>query len=482
MQCLDEEAFEHFKKLYDCVNEFFEKMRRKAEQKLRHPVTSIRWHFFLAVLVVFLSWFFGPGSFIMTPIRELLQMNGVLVDGMFFFFLLMFGFAGWIIAIVLISRPVFRYTTSGSDDASTESSADNPAGATVSRCPTSGPDAAAKSSADRMTCNPVCRWIRLGFLLAYSVVILPALPFLLILGPLLASGASIRPVLVSYALYATLSLVAWLLMFGLLTMVSGGVPQILFMLLSSVSRGEKGALVPRYIDMVQDTACQVTQDGKLNKLTVYDWRCVETIARWKFDGVNGRVQVFSLGVGALGLFGILALLFSQEEIRSSLRQFANWFMTIVGIGVVEYDVSAVLVLGIVGIVFFLAARYFARSYIELRILEAMGIICSLAASGSANQQHSGQTQTVGLSSSPKPSDTAPSSSSLPAAAVVPVASAASGSDSSNAAQSSGDSSSAVAAPMPSAAPGSELSGSAASPGSMAGEFATLASGTPDAAQ
>lgn len=462
MQRFDEKAFGHFRKLRDCVNTSFEKMREETEKKLRHPATSIRWHFYLVALIVLLSWFFGPGSFIVTPIKELIRANSVSVDGMFFFFLLLFGFAGWVIVVALLSRPFFRYTTSGSDAAGAEVSTDNTAGAPVSRCTTSVPGAAAASSADGAAHTPVRRWIKSVFLLFYSVVILPALPFLLILGPSLAVGANTTSILFSYVLVAVVSLVAWLLMFGLMTMVGGSVPHLLFMLLSSVSREKNDAIIPGYINMVQGAARQVVEKEEFNNLTADDWQRIEAIVRWKFDGANGRLQAFSLGVGALGLLGILALLFSQEEIRSSLRRFGYGLMTILGMEIPEFDVSAVFTVVVVGIVFLLAARYFARSYIELRVLEAMGIICSLAASGCADQQRSAPTGESAPLPAPAPPDAVPSPDAT--ATVMPVASR----NASDVAQSAGDSSSTAAAPMPSVAPGSEAPGDAAPSASTAG--------------
>ncbi|GIW02760.1 MAG: hypothetical protein KatS3mg058_4163 [Roseiflexus sp.] len=102
-------------------------------------------------------------------------------------------------------------------------------------------------------------------------------------------------------------------------MVGGSIPHILFMLLSSVSKGGDGALIPGYIAMVQRAARAVAEKKECTNLKAHEWQQIETIVRWKFDGINGRLQAFSLGVGALGLSGILALLFSQEEIRSWFR-------------------------------------------------------------------------------------------------------------------------------------------------------------------
>lgn len=224
-----------------------------------------------------------------------------------------------------------------------------------------------------------------------------------------------------------------MLLFGLMWIVSASIPHILFMLLSSFSKGSDDALIPGYIAMVQRAACNVVKQKECINLKAHEWQQIETIVRWKFDGINGRLQAFSLGVGALGLSGILALLFSQEEIRLWFRQFDE-FMKMLGEGVIVEGVSIFLVLVMVGIAFLLAAIYFARSYIELRVLEAMGIICSLAASGFGVQQHSEQAE---------------ESASLSASAGYDL----------------------TAVPMPSAAPGSEASGSAVSSMTMTGASA-----------
>lgn len=445
MQRFDEKAFGHFRKLRDCVNTSFEKMREETEKKLRHPATSIRWHFFVVFPTVLLSWFFGPGWFIMTSTKELIQANGVSFDGIwegiFFSLLLILGFFGWGIAVALISAPVYWHATRKPAVAKAESGTHN--------------------SAD----DALHRRIRSGLLLIYSVVILPALPFLLILGPSLARGANTTPILVSYVLSFVISLSIWVLMFALMIAISASVPHILFMLLSSVSREKSDALIPGYINMVQGAARQVVEKEEFNNLTADDWQRIEAIVRWKFDGANGRLQAFSLGVGALGLLGILALLFSQEEIRSSLRRFGYGLMTILGMEIPEFDVSAVFTVVVVGIVFLLAARYFARSYIELRVLEAMGIICSLAASGCADQQRSAPTGESAPLPAPAPPDAVPSPDAT--ATVMPVASR----NASDVAQSAGDSSSTAAAPLPSVAPGSEAPGDAAPSASTAGASA-----------
>ncbi|GIV90327.1 MAG: hypothetical protein KatS3mg055_2845 [Chloroflexus sp.] len=72
MQRLNSETFKSFETLYNCVNTSFEEMRRKGEEKLRQPATSIRWHFFLVTFCVFIAWFFDPGRRITISITRIL--------------------------------------------------------------------------------------------------------------------------------------------------------------------------------------------------------------------------------------------------------------------------------------------------------------------------------------------------------------------------------------------------------------------------
>ncbi len=137
MQPLPLQAFDHFTRVYDCVAASFDEMCRTTSGKLRRPATSIRWHFLLINLVVFVSWFFEPGPRIMLPLK---------------------------------------------DD-----------------------------------------------------------------------------------------------------------------------------LTPGYVHIVRHAAEKVQHDQAMTVLRSDDWRFIEAIARWKFDGINGRIQDFSFGIAAVGFFGILAL-------------------------------------------------------------------------------------------------------------------------------------------------------------------------------
>lgn len=335
MQRLNSETFESFEKLYNCVNTSFEEIRREGEKKLRQPATSIRLHFFLVMSCVFIAWFLDSGRRITISITRILTSREI-DSSLFYTFFIILGFAVWVLAISLISGKVF--------------------------------------------------WkARPGLLLLYSVFVLPALPWLV---SLLTRSVDIRSELVVYVYWCAISLCFWMLLFGLMWIFSASIPHILFMLLSSFSKGSDDALIPGYIAMVQRAARVVAEKKVCTNLKAHEWQQIETIVRWKFDGINGRLQAFSLGVGALGLSGILALLFSQEEIRSWFRTFEELMKMLGGGVIVEDGVSVVLVLVMVGIAFLLAAIYFARSYTELRVLEAMGIICSLAASGVGVQQHS----------------------------------------------------------------------------------------------
>ena len=107
MRPLPLEVFERFTRVYNCVDASFEEMRKIASERLRRPATSIRWHFVLANLVVFVYWFFDPGSRTMEALADILRRSGVYIDSMYMF-LLLFGFAGWSVLFAIIGNFVYR--------------------------------------------------------------------------------------------------------------------------------------------------------------------------------------------------------------------------------------------------------------------------------------------------------------------------------------------------------------------------------------
>ena len=119
-----------------------------------------------------------------------------------------------------------------------------------------------------------------------------------------------------------------------------------------------------------------------------EWHQIEAIARWKFDGINGRVQTFSFGIASVALFGILALVFTQDDVKRALVWLWEGLMRLLGTRSSGSE-GALLPVIAVGVIVLPAVIYFARTYAELRRLEAVGIICALAAGGSA-QQHAGR--------------------------------------------------------------------------------------------
>lgn len=331
MKNSDVNAITHFAQMYRLVEESFNEACRETEKKLRCPGTSIRWHFFLVVLFVFLSWF-GPGSRIMALFQDFLQ-TFFPVDGVFFIFLVLLGFIGWVLGIALISSIVYRSRRS-------------------------------------------------LLILLYSVVVLPVLPLLLMLAPFLAREIDVRSALITWAFWSTISLAGWLLMYGVLWMVSGIITHARFMVPLSFSRGGKDALIP--IDVVNRSVCKIRENASLNSLTTRDWQQVGEIARWRFDSVNGQVQTLSFGVGALGLIGILALVLSQDQVRAALDWILSVWQDIFGVDTAQGESIIYAVVGL-GIVVLVALFYFTRAYVELRLLEAIGILCSLASGNTSAQ-------------------------------------------------------------------------------------------------
>ncbi|MFQ3632904.1 hypothetical protein [Roseiflexus sp.] len=123
------------------------------------------------------------------------------------------------------------------------------------------------------------------------------------------------------------------------------------------------------------------------------------MARWRFDSVNGQVQTLSFGVGALGLTGILALVLSQDQIRAALDWILSAWTGVLGAERSTQGESVFIVIVGLGIVVLVALTYFTRAYVELRLLEAIGIICSLA-SGNTSVQVAPSSTILPASSNP----------------------------------------------------------------------------------
>jgi hypothetical protein len=340
MRRLPLEAFDHFARVYDCVDASFEEMRKTASERLRRPGTSIRWHFLLANLFVFVSWFFDPGPRAMVALVDILRRSGVYIDGMYMF-LLLFGFSGWVILVAPISGAIYRRK-------------------------------------DRF---PVV-------LPVYSIFILPMFPILLSFFLSSGSGVNLQSFLIAHLFWTLISLTFWLLIFSFSFIISGGFPLFVYMILSSISRGKEDDLVPGYIHFVRRAAEKVKDDPKMPAPGSDEWHQIEAIARWKFDGINGRVQTFSFGIASVALFGILALVFTQDDVQRALVWLWESWMRLLRTGS-SGNGGALLPVIAVGIIILPAVIYFARTYAELRRLEAVGIICALAAGGSA-QQYAGR--------------------------------------------------------------------------------------------
>jgi hypothetical protein len=200
-------------------------------------------------------------------------------------------------------------------------------------------------------------------------------------------GMNFRSLSMVHLSWTLISLIFWLLIFVFLFIISGGFPLFVYMILSSISRGKEGDLIPGYIHFVRRAAEKVKDDSAMPVPGSDEWYQIEAIARWKFDGINGRVQTFSFGIASVALFGILALVFTQDDVKRALVWLWEGLMRLLGTRSSGSEGALLLVIA-VGVIVLPAVIYFARTYAELRRLEAVGIICALAAGGSA-QQHAG---------------------------------------------------------------------------------------------
>ncbi len=330
MQSSTDRVLEQFTDLHHCIKETFDEMHRQTQERWRQFTTSVNIHFILSVFGAFFAWPLIIGSFSPQFVKAFINENLFTTISSFLPLLQWIGFAGWIILIAAISAFVNRKTIN-----------------------------------------------RRIVLLIYSIALLPMIPCCLLLTFTLGGVISPQSVLATYLVYILVSFIIWLLIFGALQMFI--FPLILFSLLTSTSANRKAStsLLPGYLDIVRSATQKVEHNPAFARLTTNQWEAIEAITRWKFDGINGRVQAFSFGIGALGLLSILTLVLSENELRTLWEGLWNGILRLMGGETWENTNSSIATLLLLGIIILLSLRYFARSYIELRILEAIGIICAL---------------------------------------------------------------------------------------------------------
>lgn len=325
MQPSTASAFDHFNHVYDSVKASFDELRQEASKRLRHPSTSIKWHFFLVFAAVLCSWFF-----ISTPL------TGYLIDtfglGMLFQSLItVVGWGLWTLLIALTGNRIYRYLDK-----------------------------------------------RPFLVLTGSVLILPAIPiiYLAISNSIIVQIIDTTSPLIYYVAWSMLSLTLWLPLLAICRMTND-IPRFIFLIFSSINNNNENRLIPSYTHITRHTTSKIATNPYIKEFTTSDWQQVECITKWKFDGINGRLQALSFGIGGIGFLSILALFFSSEEIRVFQAQFWGIIAQLMGIPA-EEEAGIQLLTILIGIVVLLALMYFSRAYAELRYLETIGIICSLA--------------------------------------------------------------------------------------------------------
>lgn len=326
MQPSTASAFDHFNHVYDSVKASFDELRQEASKRLRHPSTSIKWHFFLVFAAVLVFWFI-----ISTPLADYLinyfSIDDFDLDIPFRWLVAIAGFGIWTLFAAFISHYIYRYLHK----------------------------------------KPF-------LLLTGNIFILPAIPIILLIILNLIVGQDITSILINYIAFSIISFFAWFALFAM-CLVTVSIPLTLFLIFSSMNNNKEGHLIPSYTHITRHATSRMMTDIK--KFTTSDWQQVEYITKWKFDGINGRLQAFSFGIAGFGFLSILALFFSAEEIRAF--QFQLWGIITQLIGISSEEEAGIQLLTVlIGVIVLLALMYFARAYAELRYLETIGIICSLA--------------------------------------------------------------------------------------------------------
>jgi len=95
---------------------------------------------------------------------------------------------------------------------------------------------------------------------------------------------------------------------------------------------------------------------------------VKTLVSQKNASIAAQSQTFSPLIGAFSLFGLFALIFSQQDLRALFADLEN------RLGSDFIGWSIFLFAFVIIAVFFLSARYFVRVFVSLRVLEIVLIL------------------------------------------------------------------------------------------------------------
>jgi hypothetical protein len=163
----------------------------------------------------------------------------------------------------------------------------------------------------------------------------------------------------------------------LVVITSGSIPEALFLFITSVRAGRGGDVFPSYETLANHIITEL--DVTTRQYTDKQIRHIEAITQQKQNGLGVRTQTVGLVFAILALVGLLQLTLAQGEIAQGIDNSYTSLLAFIGLSEnVPSGSNGVILVGILLLGLVISGlRYSARAYLELRLLEVIGIFCVL---------------------------------------------------------------------------------------------------------
>lgn len=207
------------------------------------------------------------------------------------------------------------------------------------------------------------RMPRMLFRIAYFALLLP-LSFLMIadLVSCYLNKCTVVTINISYFLAWCLTIDAvCLVLVATYIYIAAQLPYWFFFILTKPIHTERSAFLPTYDSIISESI-------DLLAPKIVHWKevmVIETIetAQQKYSSLGAQAQTISPAIGTFSLFGLFALLFSQQELRDFLSFIEK------NLGTEFTNVLAGAIVLTVILLFYLSMQYFIRIVISMRILD-----------------------------------------------------------------------------------------------------------------
>lgn len=168
-------------------------------------------------------------------------------------------------------------------------------------------------------------------------------------------------------------------------LILSSMPSLFFLLSSNPVPIKEPKLFSSHDQIIKEVVEKVQQlsTGIQNSTELVTTQVI-AFAKGKAASIGAQVQTFSPAFGAFSLFGLLTLIYNQDDVRKFINTI-NASLNAAS-GSTGNSNFIIFLFALVGYLIIFAVRYFVRAYRALRILEIVEVVCNLRLEELANEK------------------------------------------------------------------------------------------------